>query len=86
MLFSLRFLALSLVLALAGGGCSDGTMEAQGSPRADSPSGDEIADLQDCCPIHCLFLYFRIDEQKWYQGVDVLVGAPGRSGEPRRLG
>ena len=46
MLFSLRFLALSLVLALAGGGCSDGTMEAQGSPRADSPSGDEIADLQ----------------------------------------
>jgi len=46
MLFSLRFLAVSLVLALAGVGCSDGTMEAQDSPRAGPASGDEIADLQ----------------------------------------
>jgi hypothetical protein len=46
MLVSLRFIAVALVFALAIGGCSDGAVEDEGLPRADSPTADEIADLQ----------------------------------------
>lgn len=46
MLVSLRFIAVALVLALAIGGCSDGAVAGEGSPGSDSPTSNEIADLQ----------------------------------------
>jgi hypothetical protein len=46
MLVSLRFIAVALIFALAIGCGSDGAVEDEGLPRADSPTADEIADLQ----------------------------------------